>query len=747
MMCIQPIRSHRLMSFKEVLKNTTQFVAVHRLRGFMKEKKTNPPTYREKRRENSVKKFLNGEARHPYVLREDIVCGLKSRTTQLDDSMEEQEVSVNSIKSKCTCQETLGQFSDMFKSMVHTGQKLVNRASNQKYQDTNRQNQWLLNNVFDLYGNYIYCFCCIKDILGVSGKRLHRLREIKRQQANAPKIQMRKDQVPIEQIGDIIPPVSESNVLSWWMNLENSSIVELRSVPKVHCGKSNYSKEELLPYFLDFIDNNSQPNGRRVGSHGPLFFLNSKFDRINEPYASEIDKPEQWKRRSLVYEFNRSLSQGLKISNGTAKKWLKTYRPKHAISPKKTDYCEMCVECQEQKRRYETISMRLQQNGNAYEDEIRENQALAESYGLLLEEHKMDAGSELQHYREQIQKCQTLYQHIEKLLSSRSKTKFDRLKLQELKEQVVGTISIDYQQSLLIPHWGCSPQPSETYYLRKLSHNIFGIVDHTVAKNTIYVLDERVGGAKNGDITISLVDHYIQRLPSWVRHLCFFMDNGATNKNQFMIQWGMELVEKSDYDSIRMCFVVKGHAKSDVDRLFARISHTFDNNDVFATEHLITLIQKTIGAEDTCVHINNRNIVNWKGLLEKKYTALKDIKSYRDFLIRRNPDGKIVVNCKTCCYKGEYVCRELKKEVGNLDLRAEIKNFTYEAKGMSKDLSQEKVADLVKMYNKFIDPILRPEWLPTSQPIETPHLTISSPSSELARQHQEALKRKNKKTN
>ena len=56
---------------------------------------------------------------------------------------------------------------------------------------------------------------------------------------------------------------------------------------------------------------------------------------------------------------------------------------------------------------------------------------------------------------------------------------------------------------MLVPHWGSSPQPSETYYLRKLSHNIFGLVDHSVAKNTIYVLDERVGGAKNGDITIS----------------------------------------------------------------------------------------------------------------------------------------------------------------------------------------------------------------------------------------------------
>ena len=29
-------------------------------------------TYREKRRENSIEKYLNGEARKPYVLREDL---------------------------------------------------------------------------------------------------------------------------------------------------------------------------------------------------------------------------------------------------------------------------------------------------------------------------------------------------------------------------------------------------------------------------------------------------------------------------------------------------------------------------------------------------------------------------------------------------------------------------------------------------------------------------------------------------
>ena len=490
-------------------------------------------SYREKRMEDSAKKFLNGKARRPYILRKDIAIGLKR-------SLNEDTVDDLSSESFCTCKENLGKFSEKFKNLLHPS-----KASDQtKSKNFKQQNKWLLENIFDSHGNYLYCFACIKKILGVGGDRLNRLREIKRQQVNMPIIRIPKDQVPAERIGDIILPENETNLLSWWVKLEDNCIVELRSPPKLHRGKSNNSKEHILPRFLDFIDINSQPNGRRVGSHGPLFYLNSKFDRINTPSKNEADKPEQWKRRSLVYEFNRSIQdKNMSISNGTAKKWMKKYRPKHAISPKKTDYCEMCVECQEQKKRHETISIRLQQSGNANEDEIKENQALAESYRLLLEEHKMDAGNEIQHYREQTNKSQASYREVEQY--QKKKHKIHKTRLQKLKEQITFSLTLDYQQSKLTPHWGFSAQPSETYYLRKLSHNIFGIVNHAFSSNTVYVIDERVGGPKNGDITISLVNNYInQALPSWARHLCLFMDNGATNKNQFMIQWAMELVKK-----------------------------------------------------------------------------------------------------------------------------------------------------------------------------------------------------------
>ena len=48
---------------------------------------TKPTTYREKIRDDSVRKYLNGEARRPYVLREDLINGLAAKD-RIDDKKE-----------------------------------------------------------------------------------------------------------------------------------------------------------------------------------------------------------------------------------------------------------------------------------------------------------------------------------------------------------------------------------------------------------------------------------------------------------------------------------------------------------------------------------------------------------------------------------------------------------------------------------------------------------------------------------
>jgi len=130
----------------------------------------------------------------------------------------------------------------------------------------------------------------------------------------------------------------------------------------------------------------------------------------------------------------------------------------------------MCAECEEQKKRAEAIFKRLQENGDSSEEQIREYQTLAESYGLLLEEHKTEADRELKYYRQQTNKSRFSYLNIQELFEKKIRTKKDNQLLEKLVNEMSFTLSFDYQQSKLTPHWGFSAQPGDTYYLRKLSH-------------------------------------------------------------------------------------------------------------------------------------------------------------------------------------------------------------------------------------------------------------------------------------
>jgi hypothetical protein len=120
------------------------------------------------------------------------------------------------------------------------------------------------------------------------------------------------------------------------------------------------------------------------------------------------------------------------------------------------------------------------------------------------------------------------------------------------------------------------------------------------------------------------------------------MDNGPTNRNQYMIQYATELVQSDKYDTVEICYLVAGHAKFDPDRLFALIANAFNVSDVFSTEQLLKLI-RNIDSIGSCIHIINSDIVTWKELLGNKYNSIEKIKNYRNFIIKRNESGKVKV--------------------------------------------------------------------------------------------------------
>ncbi len=68
-----------------------------------------------------------------------------------------------------------------------------------------------------------------------------------------------------------------------------------------------------------------------------------------------------------------------------------------------------------------------------------------------------------------------------------------------LKNKFTTVIGADYQMTKLTPYWGSSAQPGAT---QKLTHDLFGIVNHATGLSTVYLFDERAG-PKNTDHTIS----------------------------------------------------------------------------------------------------------------------------------------------------------------------------------------------------------------------------------------------------
>ena len=243
------------------------------------------------------------------------------------------------------------------------------------------------------------------------------------------------------------------------------------------------------------------------------------------------------RRESEVGEFNPVQEESGKggCSNGSAHNWLKQFRPKVAICLHELDYCDTCAKLSEDLRSKQTTLNRLKQTGSVSEEEVHSLDTSIKELSLSLEEHKQTAQKSHKYHLEIVERFANQWKRIKELEGKSAPSEEEELT--RLRNLFSLTISADYQMSKLIPFWGMSPQPGSTYYLQKLSNDIFGIVDHSSGESTVYtcIFDERLG-QKNSDHTISYISDYLASIPSWVKRIHLFLDNaGSMNKNMYLM--------------------------------------------------------------------------------------------------------------------------------------------------------------------------------------------------------------------
>ncbi len=136
------------------------------------------------------------------------------------------------------CNPILSRYTDVLKGLVHQGTELrkrkhVNpnpkRANAIPYWDVKRQNEWLLSNVFDSMGNYLYCQACIIAAFGISKQRWIRQRNFKWLSSQQPVVDMTKEAVEEQRLGEfvIMPAGNETAFMTWWRSLSSSATVQV----------------------------------------------------------------------------------------------------------------------------------------------------------------------------------------------------------------------------------------------------------------------------------------------------------------------------------------------------------------------------------------------------------------------------------------------------------------------------------------------------------------------------------------
>ena len=209
-----------------------------------------------------------------------------------------------------------------------------------------------------------------------------------------------------------------------------------------------------------------------------------------------------------------------------------------------------------------------------------------------METHCQEAQKSHEYYTEVCTRCAREWKEITSLDEKPDLSEEEAQILESLKNKFNVVVSADYQMRKLVPYWGLSAQPGSMYYLQKLNHDIFGIVNHATNVSSAYLFDERVG-PKNTDHTISYLSNWISKLPDWIHRVHLFLDNtSSTNKNCYLMASACEMIQQGKLCFLRVSFLIAGHTKFSPDLLFSKIAQSYNRSDVFNTIELSRIISQ-----------------------------------------------------------------------------------------------------------------------------------------------------------
>jgi hypothetical protein len=200
-------------------------------------------------------------------------------------------------------------------------------------------------------------------------------------------------------------------------------------------------------------------------------------------------------------------------------------------------------------------------------------------------------------------------------------------------EEKVITLVVDYCQNMEMPFFG-KDQPGETYYFTPKTINLLGIVDCNQEKEVLhaYAYSEEEGGKGGNNVASLIMKHLEDRglLDGKQRkRLNIVMDNcPGQNKNNFVLRLGPYLQEKGYFAEVLFIFLIVGHTKNVVDRLFNTLKRLYRKQNVFT---MGMLLEAMTHEQVIAYNVKWQEFKDWDKYLNRLYKKMSAVLKWQIF--------------------------------------------------------------------------------------------------------------------
>ena len=110
------------------------------------------------------------------------------------------------------------------------------------------------------------------------------------------------------------------------------------------------------------------------------------------------------------------------------------------------------------------------------------------------------------------------------------------------------------------------------------------------------------------------------------------------------------MINQRKVDYLRVCFMIAGHTKFAPDRLFAQVSNSYNQQDVFTVMELKNLCD----LHAQTVIEDGSSVFTWRDTLGSKYSDLPGTRKLHDFLTVYSYRGSLVMKVRENCYDDSF---------------------------------------------------------------------------------------------